>query len=45
MKPETKPVQQPQPRLHSKPCLLAAGYEQEPLTYRYQAVRPQPSAD
>jgi hypothetical protein len=38
MKPETKPAQQPQPRLHSKPCLLAVGYEQEPLTYRYRAV-------
>ena len=38
MKPEAKTVQQPKPRLHSKPCLLAAGYEQEPLVYRYQAV-------
>lgn len=38
MKPEAKPVRQPKPRPQPKPCLLAVGYEQEPLTYRYQAV-------
>ena len=38
MKPEAKPVQHPKPRPQPKPCLLAVGYEQEPLTYRYQAV-------
>ena len=38
MKPEAKPERQPKPRPQPKPCLLAVGYEQEPLTYRYQAV-------
>ena len=38
MKPEAKPVRQSKPRPQPKPCLLAVGYEQEPLTYRYQAV-------
>ena len=38
MKPEAKTVRQPKPRPQPKPCLLAVGYEQEPLTYRYQAV-------
>ena len=38
MKPEAKPERQPKPRPQPKPCLLAVGCEQEPLTYRYQAV-------